>query len=171
LIRRYRHSTPQIDPGAFVAETAALIGDVVVGEGSGVWYGAVLRGDVNAITVGRRTSIQDGAVVHCDADAPCLIGNDVTIGHNASIHGCVIGHRAVIGIAATVLSRAVVGEGAVVAAGSLVPEGSVVPPDTLVMGVPAKPVREVTTEERERFELNAAHYVSEAAEYAKGDPN
>jgi carbonic anhydrase/acetyltransferase-like protein (isoleucine patch superfamily) len=96
--RPYRGIEPDVAPSAFVAETAALIGAVRVGEGSGIWYGAVLLGDVNTITVGDRTSVQDGSVLHCDGDAPCTVGNDVTVGHNATVHGCTICDGAVIGI-------------------------------------------------------------------------
>jgi carbonic anhydrase/acetyltransferase-like protein (isoleucine patch superfamily) len=161
----YKGSEPVVDGDAFVAETAVLVGDVHIGAASTVWFGAVLRGDVNSIVVGKRTSVQDGTVVHCDGDAPCVIGNDVTIGHNATVHGCTIGDGAVIGIGATILSHAVVGEGAVVGAGALVPEGREIPPNTVAMGVPAKPLREVTEEERKRFEENAAHYVQLGQEY------
>jgi carbonic anhydrase/acetyltransferase-like protein (isoleucine patch superfamily) len=165
VINPYNGILPDIHPEAFVAETAALIGAVTVGAGSSVWYGATLRGDVNTIIVGARTSVQDGSVLHCDADAPCVVGDDVTIGHNATVHGCTVGNGAVIGIGATVLSRAVVGEGAVVAAGALVKEAGVIPPNTVAMGVPAKPVREVTEMERARFRDNAEHYVRLAAEF------
>jgi carbonic anhydrase/acetyltransferase-like protein (isoleucine patch superfamily) len=165
VIRSYNGVTPDIHPAAFVAETAALIGSVSVGIGSSIWYGATLRGDVNSITVGARTSVQDGSVLHCDGDAPCVVGDDVTIGHNATVHGCIVGNRAVIGIGATVLSRAVIGEDAVVAAGALVREGAIVPPNTLVLGIPAKAAREVSDEERSRFRANAEHYVSLAAEF------
>lgn len=160
---------PTVSETAFVAETAALIGAVTVGHASTVWYGAVLRGDVSAITVGARTSIQDGSVLHGDADAPCVVGDDVTVGHNATVHGCTVGDGAVIGIGATVLSHATVGPGAVVAAGALVREGATVPPDTIVAGVPARPVREVTEADRERFRQNAAHYVLLGREYRQGE--
>lgn len=163
--RSYRQTAPRVAASAFVAETASLIGDVTVGEGSTIWYGAVLRGDVNAITVGDRTSIQDGAVLHVDADAACAVGDDVTVGHNATVHGCTVEDGAVIGIGATVLSRARVGEGAVVAAGALVREGAVVPPRAIVAGVPARPVRGVSDDERARFRANAEHYVRLGAEY------
>lgn len=165
MLRPYRGIEPTVADSAFVAETAALIGAVTVGEGSTVWYGATLRGDVNRITVGARTSIQDGSVVHVDGDAECVIGDDVTVGHNATVHGCTVGNGVVIGIGASVLSHATVGEGAVVAAGALVREGAVVPPHTIVAGVPARPVREVSDADRERFRANAAHYVELGKEY------
>lgn len=163
--RPYRGIEPTISASAFVAETAALIGAVTVGDSSTVWYGAILRGDVNTITVGARTSIQDGSVLHVDGDAPCVVGDYVTVGHNATVHGCTVGDGAVIGIGATVLSHATVGAGAVVAAGALVREGAEVPPNTIVAGVPARPVREVTDADRDRFRANAAHYVELGQEY------
>jgi carbonic anhydrase/acetyltransferase-like protein (isoleucine patch superfamily) len=137
---------PSVHPDAFVAGTAVIVGGVSVGAGSSVWYGAVLRGDVNTIVVGERSSIQDGAVLHCDEDAPCVVGDDVTVGHQACVHGCRIGSGAVIGIGAVVLSGATVGEGAVVAANSLVVKD--VEPWTVVMGNPA---RAVSTRDKVRF--------------------
>ena len=165
IIRAYNGVLPGIDPTVFVAETAALIGAVRVGPGSSIWYSATLRGDVNSITVGARTSVQDGCVLHCEQDAPCVVGDDVTVGHNVTLHGCTVKNGAVIGIGATVLNRAVVGEGAVVAAGALVKEGGVVPPGMVAMGVPAKPVREVTEAEQTRFRTNAEHYVRLTQEF------
>jgi carbonic anhydrase/acetyltransferase-like protein (isoleucine patch superfamily) len=167
MLRTLNSVGPSIAEDAFVADSANVVGRVSVGEGSSVWYGAVLRGDVNDIVVGARTSVQDGAVLHCDADAPCLVGNDVTIGHLACVHGCTVGDGAVIGIGAIVLSKAVVGPGAVVAAGALVPEGAVVPADSLVVGVPAKTVRPVTVEERQRFQANCGHYVELGKQHAR----
>ena len=165
IIRAYNGVLPEIDPTAFVAETAALIGEVRVGPGSSIWYSATLRGDVNSITVGARTSVQDGCVLHCEPDAPCMVGDDVTVGHNVTLHGCTVGNGAVIGIGASVLNRAIIGEGAVVAAGALVKEGGVVPPGMIAMGVPAKPVRGVTDAEKTRFRTNADHYVLLAQEF------
>lgn len=169
VIRAYNGVEPEVDPSAFVAETAALIGAVSVGAGSSIWYGATLRGDVNSITVGARSSIQDGCVLHCEHDAPCVVKDDVTVGHNVTLHGCTVENGAVIGIGATVLNRAVVGKGAVVAAGALVKEGGVVPPRTVAMGVPAKPVRDVSEAEIERFRVNAEHYVLLAREFLDAD--
>lgn len=168
MIRSYQNHIPNVDARAFVAETSALIGRVFVGSGSSIWYGSVLRGDVDDVRIGERTSVQDGAVLHCDPGSPCLVGNDVTIGHNATVHGCTIGDGAVIGIGATVLSWARVGEGALIAAGALVPEGAEIPPHTVAMGIPARSVRPVNDAERERFAKNCAHYVALAAEYLAG---
>lgn len=150
-----------------MAETAVLAGDVTVGEGSSIWFGAVLRGDVNSITVGARTSIQENAVLHCDADAPCIVGDDVTIGHQATVHGCTVGNGAVIGIGARILSHATVGVGAVIGAGAVVKEGAEIPPNTIAVGIPARPIRELTDADRDRFRRNAAHYVELGEEYRR----
>jgi carbonic anhydrase/acetyltransferase-like protein (isoleucine patch superfamily) len=166
MVLPYNEICPSIHRDAFVAATAAIVGRVRIGPESSVWYGAVLRGDVNEIAVGARTSVQDGAVLHCDEDAACTVGDDVTVGHNACVHGCEVGDGAVIGIGASVLSRARVGEGAVIAAGALVPEGAEIPPGMVAMGVPARAVREVTAAERERFAENARHYVALGRQHA-----
>lgn len=163
----YRDKQPRVHEAAFVAETAVLAGDVSVGEGSSVWFGAVLRGDVNTVTVGARTSIQENAVLHCDADAPCTVGDDVTIGHQATVHGCTVGNGAVVGIGARVLSHATVGAGAVIGAGAVVREGAVIPPNTVAVGIPAKPIRGLTDADRARFRANAAHYVELGEEYRR----
>ena len=165
MLLPYRDKMPRIDPAAFVAETAVAVGDVSVGAGSSVWFGAVLRGDVTHIAVGARTSVQENSVLHGDAGAPCVVGDDVTIGHQAVVHGCTIGNGAVIGIGAIVLNNATVGERAVVAAGALVKEGADIAPNTLAVGIPAKPVRQLNDADRERFQQNAAHYVELANEY------
>lgn len=150
IIRSYRGIEPKIHETAFVAENAAVIGDVVIGEESSVWYSAVVRGDVNYVRIGDRTNIQDGAVIHVsrtDFDGPTVIGDEVTIGHAAVIHGCRIERGALIGMNATVLDGAVIGESSLVAAGSLVPPGTVIPPRSLVMGSPAKVRRQLTDTE------------------------
>ena len=167
MLLPYRDKMPNVDPAAFVAESATMVGDVTVGPGSSIWFGAVLRGDVNTIRVGARTSIQENAVLHSDADAPCTVGDGVTIGHQAVVHGCTVENGAVIGIGAIVLNHARVGEGAVIGAGALVKENAHIPPNTLAVGIPAKPVRLLTDEDRERFEENAAHYVKLGEEYRR----
>ena len=155
--------TPSVHPSVFVAEGAWLIGDVQVGEEASIWYNAVLRGDINAIRVGRRSNIQDGCVLHVTARLPVEIADEVTVGHMAMIHGCRIGSRSLIGMNAVVLDNAEVGEGALVAAGAVVKEDFVVPPGTLAAGVPAKVVRELTVEERRAIVQSAANYVAYAA--------
>jgi carbonic anhydrase/acetyltransferase-like protein (isoleucine patch superfamily) len=156
---------PDVHADAYVAETAVVIGAVSIGAGSSIWFGAVLRGDTDRITVGARTSIQENAVLHCDAGIPCTVGDDVTIGHQATVHGCTVGSGAVIGIGARVLNNARVGEGAVIGAGAVVREGAEIPPNTIAVGIPAKVVRELTDADRDRFRENAAHYVHLGEEY------
>ncbi|HLH42311.1 MAG TPA: gamma carbonic anhydrase family protein [Bryobacteraceae bacterium] len=165
MLRKFRGISPRVAASAYVDPAATVIGDVVIGERSSVWPGATLRGDIDPIRVGEETSIQEGVVVHTDSGFPTAIGNRVTIGHSAVIHGCAIEDEALIGIGAIVLNGARVGKGAVVAAGSLVTEGMQVPPATLVMGAPAKPRRAVSAEEQARFRKGVQGYVERAALY------
>ena len=139
-----------IAPSAWVHATAVVIGNVTLGPDVSVWPGAVLRGDRDAIVVGAGSNVQDGAVVHCDPGQPCVIGERVTIGHRAVVHGCTVEDGALIGIGAVVLNGAVIGHGTLVAAGAVVGEGKVIPPDVLIAGVPAKVLRPLTPEQRER---------------------
>jgi carbonic anhydrase/acetyltransferase-like protein (isoleucine patch superfamily) len=160
MIRPYRGKLPQIAASAYVDPSAQVIGDVVVGDRSSIWPGVVARGDVHHIHIGTETNIQDNSVLHADApDWPLEIGNRVTVGHQAMLHGCTIEDNSLIGIGAIILNGARIGAGSIIAAGAVVPEGFEVPPNSMVMGVPAKVRREVTTEERDRFALNADHYV------------
>jgi carbonic anhydrase/acetyltransferase-like protein (isoleucine patch superfamily) len=166
MIRTFRGVTPQIAASAYIDSSAQIIGDVVIGERSSVWPNVAIRGDVNYIRIGEETSIQDNTVVHVDRKVfPCLIGNRVTVGHSAVLHGCEVADGVLIGIGAIVLNGAKIGAGAIVAAGALVPEGMEVPPNTLVMGTPAKVKRPVTPEEQERFQGNCENYVRLAAVY------
>jgi carbonic anhydrase/acetyltransferase-like protein (isoleucine patch superfamily) len=161
MIRIFRGVMPRIAASAYIDSSAQVIGDVVIGERTSVWPNVAIRGDVNHIRIGDETSIQDNTVVHVDHRTyPCLIGNRVTVGHSAVLHGCVVNNGALIGIGAIVLNGATIGAGSIVAAGALVPEGMNVPPNMLVMGTPAKIRREVTREEQERFQENCDTYVS-----------
>jgi len=144
---------------AFVAASAVLVGSVFLEKDSSVWYGAVLRGDLNSIRIGSRANIQDGAVLHVTLERGVRIGPDVTVGHGAILHGCVVDRECLVGMGAILLDGAQIGEGSVVAAGSLVPEGQKVPPGSLVMGVPARVVRSIRPEERDRIRELAASYV------------
>ncbi len=151
---------PTIHESAFVAPTAAVIGQVAVGEGSNIWYHCVLRGDTNTITIGRRTNIQDGTIVHVNAGRQCTtIGDDVTVGHAAIIHACTLKDRAFVGMGATVLDDAIIEEGGVLAAGSVLPPGKVIGALELWMGNPAKLLRVLTVEQRAGFDRTAPHYV------------
>ncbi|MEU0190688.1 gamma carbonic anhydrase family protein [Streptomyces afghaniensis] len=154
---------PQVDPEAFVAPTASVIGGVTLGAGASVWYGAVLRGDVEAISVGASSNVQDNCTLHADPGFPVTVGERVSIGHNAVVHGATVEDDCLIGMGATVLNGAVIGAGSLVAAQALVPQGMVVPPGSLVAGVPAKVRRELSEEERQGVTLNGTMY----AELAK----
>jgi carbonic anhydrase/acetyltransferase-like protein (isoleucine patch superfamily) len=154
---------PKVHPTSFVAEGAWIIGDVEVGEQGSIWFNAVLRGDINHIRVGARSNVQDGCVVHVTQQLPALIGDDVTVGHMAMLHGCHVGDACLIGMNAVILDNARVGPRAIVAAGSVVKENFVVPEGTLVAGVPARVVRDLTEEERSFLFRSALNYV----EYAR----
>ena len=170
MIRAYRGMLPQIAASAYIDQSAQVIGDVVVGERSSIWPNVTARGDVNSIRIGDDSNVQDNSVLHCDAGFfPLHIGNRVTIGHLAMLHGCTIEDDCLIGIGAVILNGAKIGKGSAIAAGAVVPEGAEVPPLSMVMGVPAKVKRPVTEEERERFRLNAEHYV-EAARMYRDEP-
>ncbi|MFJ8792326.1 gamma carbonic anhydrase family protein [Streptomyces sp. NPDC102462] len=149
---------PRIDSGAFVAPTASVIGDVTLHAGASVWYGAVLRGDVERITVGASANVQDNVTLHADPGFPVSVGERVSIGHNAVVHGATVRDDCLIGMGATVLNGAVIGAGSLVAAQALVPQGMTVPPGSLVAGVPAKVRRELTDEEQQGLTLNGTLY-------------
>lgn len=160
MIRPYRGIFPRIPQSAYVDQAAQVIGDVTLGERASVWPCTVLRGDVNRIAVGEDSNIQDGSVLHGELDMyPVIVGDRVTVGHMACLHGCVVEDDCLIGIGAIVLNGARIGRGSIVAAGSLVPEGMEVPPESMVMGTPAKVRRAVTPEEKERFAENAQRYI------------
>jgi carbonic anhydrase/acetyltransferase-like protein (isoleucine patch superfamily) len=161
VIRDLRGCKPCIDPDSYVDPAAEVIGNVVIEAGASVWPFAVLRGDLgSSVRLGRESNVQDGAVLHVTAKLPCLVGAAVTIGHRAVVHGCTIRDHARIGIGAIVLNGAVIEEGAQVGAGALVPPGKIVPAGWLVMGVPARPVRQMSADELEDIRQNAATYVA-----------
>jgi carbonic anhydrase/acetyltransferase-like protein (isoleucine patch superfamily) len=159
----YGDKRPEAAHSAFVAPGAYVVGAVYLGEESSVWYGAVLRGDTEAIRVGERTNVQDGCVLHADPGYPAMVGADCVVGHNAVVHGCQIGDGCLIGMSATILNGARIGEGSVVAAGALVPEGKEFPPRSLVIGAPAKRVREVSEEQTQDIARGVRTYVERAA--------
>jgi carbonic anhydrase/acetyltransferase-like protein (isoleucine patch superfamily) len=159
---------PVIHPEAFIAPTAAVIGQVTVGEGSSIWYHCVLRGDTNTITIGRRSNVQDGTIVHVNAGRQCTtIGDDVTIGHAAIIHACTLMDRAFVGMGATVLDDAVIETGGVLAAGSVLPPGKRIGAFELWMGNPARLVRVLTEEQRAAFDRTAPQYVELARRHRR----
>ena len=169
IIQAYGGRAPRLHPTAFVAETGVVVGDVELGEGASIWFGTVVRGDVHHVRIGARTNLQDLTVVHVTGGKhPTIVGDDVTVGHRAVLHGCTVHDRCLIGIGAVVLDGAVVGPDAMVGAGALVPPGMVVPPGTLVLGSPAKVKRPLTPDELAFFRNSAERYAGYAAEYRKG---
>jgi carbonic anhydrase/acetyltransferase-like protein (isoleucine patch superfamily) len=166
MIRAYRGIVPKIAASAYIDPSAQVIGDVVIGERSSIWPNAVVRGDVNSIRIGDDSNVQDNSVLHCDAGLyPLKIGDRVTVGHLAMVHGCTVEDDCLIGIGAVILNGARIGKGSVIAAGAVVPESAEVPPSSMVMGVPAKVKRQLTEQETERFRENAKHYVEAARIY------
>lgn len=158
-----------IDPRAFIAPGAWVMGDVTLAPRASVWYGCVLRGDMDRIVVGEATNIQDGSIVHVDAGVPALIGARVGVGHRAILHGCTIEDECLIGMGSILLNGVRIGTGSVVAAGAVVREGMQVPPGSLLMGVPAKVVRPVDEELRARIRGTWEHYVAEAERHRAGN--
>ena len=159
---------PQLAASAWVADSAQVMGDVVLAEGSSVWFGAVLRGDTETITVGRGSNIQDGSVVHADIGYPVTLGENVTVGHQVMLHGCTVGDNSLIGIQAVVLNGARIGRNCLVGAGSLVTEGKEFPDGSLIMGSPAKVVRPLSPEQITSLQRSAEHYTENALRYRRG---
>ena len=158
----------QVHPSAWIAPSAIVVGDVTLGESCSVWFHASLRGDIEAILIGPRTNIQEGVIFHADPGYPAVVGADVTIGHGAIIHGARIGDQAVIGMRAVLLNGAVIGPQSLVGAGALVTEGKVFPPGVLILGSPAKVIRDLTLEEIARNRRAAAIYVQRAQAFRSG---
>ncbi len=159
---------PTLHPTSWVAPSAELIADVRLGEEASVWFGAIIRADNTPIVIGARTNVQEGAMLHSDPGAPLSVGADCTIGHHAILHGCTVGHGALIGMGAVVLNRAVIGDGCIVGAGALVTEGKTFPPGSLIVGSPARAVRELDDAARAGLLASAAHYVAKARACAEG---
>ena len=153
----------------YKAHNATITGDVTIGELSSFWFGAVVRGDVAPIVIGRRTNVQDCAVIHCDTDVPNVIGDDVTIGHSAIVHGTFVGSGSVIGMGSTVLSQTKLGKECFIAAGAVVPPGLVVPDGMMVMGVPGRVVRPIKEKDLEYMRWLAAHYLEVSEKYVRGE--
>ena len=167
MIQGLGRDTPDIGADVFIHDTAVVIGRVHLGDRASVWPTAVIRGDVEQISVGCDTNVQDGAVLHADPGMPCTVGDRVTIGHRATVHGCTVGDECLVGIGATVLNGARIGSQSIIGAHALVPEGMEIPSGVLVVGVPAKVRRELTDEERAGLAAQAARYVANAARHAK----
>ncbi len=171
MLRTYLGHSPQISASCYIDTSAQVLGDVVLGERSSVWMNAVLRGDVNSIRVGSNSNVQDCSVLHGQRNLyPVIVGDWVTIGHNATVHGCVVEDMCVIGMGATILNNSRIGEGCIIAAGSVVPEHTVVPPRTLWAGVPAKLRREITEKDLDLIREYAQNYLDYVEIYLKNPP-
>ena len=168
MILTYQGIKPRIHASAFVAPGADVIGNVKLGKNSSIWFGCVLRGDVNRIEIGEATNIQDGSILHVDDDRPCLIAHHVHVGHHANLHGCRVETGAMIGIGAIVLSGAHIGQEAIVGAGSVVLEGTKIPPRSLAVGAPARVVRKLTAKDVGSIKRWVAKYVQLAKAYREG---
>ena len=168
-LRTFGGKTPRLGTGVFVAETAAIIGDVIIGEDSSIWYATTVRGDVMPIRIGARTSIQDNAVIHVTNDfSGTDIGSDCTVGHSAIIHACTVEDSCLIGMGSILLDGARIGTGSLVGAGALVTPGTIIPPGSLVIGSPARVKRPLNDKEREQIRYGAHHYVELARAYLAG---
>ncbi|WP_137895942.1 gamma carbonic anhydrase family protein [Ramlibacter sp. 2FC] len=159
---------PRVAETAWVADSAQVMGKVTLGEGSSVWFGAVLRGDSDSLTVGRGSNVQDGSVLHADAGEPLTVGENVTVGHKVMLHGCTIGDESLIGIGAVVLNGARIGKNCLVGAGALVTEGKEFPDGSMIIGSPAKAVRQLTPEQIEGLRRSARHYSENARRFRAG---
>jgi len=160
---KFLHKKPVLGNGVYIANTATIVGDVTLGEHSSVWYGAVLRGDINRIVVGHHTNIQDNAVLHLADDFPCIVGNHVTIGHSAIVHACTVGDDVLIGMGAVILDGAEIGAQSLIGAKALVKQGMKIPPGSLVVGMPARVVRALTDDEKKALRASAEKYAANAA--------
>jgi len=158
---------PSVPENSWVAPSADLIGDVQLGEEVGIWFGAVIRADNTTILLGDRTNIQEGAMLHSDPGIPLTIGDDCTVGHHAILHGCTLGNRVLVGMGAIVLNHAVIGDDCLVGAGALVTEGKSFPPGSLIIGSPAKAVRELSPEMREGIKRSAAGYAERQRRFSQ----
>jgi carbonic anhydrase/acetyltransferase-like protein (isoleucine patch superfamily) len=159
---------PTLHPSAWVADSAQVMGNVTLAEDSSVWFGVVIRGDMDAITVGKGSNIQDSSVLHTDQGVPLTIGENVTVGHQVMLHGCTIGDGSLIGIQAVILNGAKIGKNCLVGAGSLVTEGKEFPDGSMIFGSPAKAVRQLTEEQIEGLKLSAQRYINNARRYKAG---
>ncbi|QKF81973.1 gamma carbonic anhydrase family protein [Halarcobacter ebronensis] len=165
MLIKFKDNYPKINPTAWVAHSADVIGDVELGENSSIWFQCVIRSDINKIKIGKNTNIQDLSMIHTDVDSQTIIGDNVTIGHKVMLHGCIIEDNCLIGMSATILDNAVISEGSIVGANSLVTSGKKFPPRSLIMGSPAKVVKELTQEDVDKLIKHAAHYVEYKNQY------
>lgn len=166
MLHKFCGTSPELDSTVFCVDSADIIGDVEIDADSSIWYQVVIRGDVNHIRIGKRTNIQDGTVIHVtNKTNPTIIGDDVTIGHNATLHGCTIGSRCLIGMGAVVLDNVIIGDDVMIGAGALVTPGTIVPAGTLYVGSPAKYKRHLSVTEIESLKQSASNYLNYVARY------
>lgn len=165
MIYKYQGKQPEIAKSAFVADYVAITGDVTIGEETNIWFNSSIRGDIAPTTIGNKVNIQDNCVLHQSTNTPLMIEDEVTVGHQVILHGCIVRKKALIGMGSIILDRAEIGEGAFIGAGSLVPEGKVIPPYTLAFGRPAKVIRELTEAEKSEMVRNCAEYVEKGKYY------
>ncbi len=162
-LKEHLRQQPHLGEGVYLAQTAVVLGDVRLGDHSSVWYGAVARGDINRIEVGHHSNVQDNAVLHVDDETPCIVGNWVTIGHGAIVHGCTVGDECLIGMGATILDGAVIGEQSIIGANALITQRTQIPSRSLVLGAPAKVARPLKDEEIDGLKSWAQSYIDNAA--------
>ncbi|MDH1976143.1 gamma carbonic anhydrase family protein [Aliarcobacter butzleri] len=165
MILKFKEFYPKIDPSAWIAPSADLIGNIEIGEDSSVWFGCVIRSDINEVKIGKNTNIQDLSCIHTDTNSKTIIGNNVTVGHKVMLHGCIIEDNCLIGMSATILDNAVIGEGSIVGANSLVTAGKIFPPRSMIMGSPAKVVKQLSQEDVDKLIAHAARYIEYKNEY------
>ncbi|WP_152632878.1 gamma carbonic anhydrase family protein [Aliarcobacter butzleri] len=165
MILKFKEFYPKIDQSAWIAPSADLIGNIEIGEDSSIWFGCVIRSDINEVKIGKNTNIQDLSCIHTDTNSKTIIGNNVTVGHKVMLHGCIIEDNCLIGMSATILDNAVIGEGSIVGANSLVTAGKVFPPRSMIMGSPAKVVKQLSQEDVDKLIAHAGRYVQYKNEY------
>lgn len=164
MIYKHKNQAPDISKACFIAESADIIGEVSLGEDSSIWFNTTLRGDIASVKVGKRSNIQDGSTLHVNYNMPCIVGDNVTVGHGVILHGATVEDGCLIGMGAIILNQAVIGKESIVGAGALVTEGKIFPPRSMILGSPAKKVRELTEEEVEKIKENVADYIKKGKE-------
>jgi len=167
MIHNFKNNTPTLHKDSWVASNAVLIGKVILKKDANVWFNVVLRGDIEPITIGERSNVQDGSVFHTDPDCPLTLGKGVTVGHMVMLHGCEVGDDSLIGIGSTILNKTKIGKNCIIGANTLITENKIIPDRSLVLGSPGKIIREVTDKEIEEIKENARHYVENYKRYKK----
>lgn len=165
MILKHKENSPNIHKSCFVAETAQLIGNITLNENANIWFGSVLRGDGEAIVIGKNTNIQDNSVIHVDIDQPTIIGDNCTVGHGAIVHACRVGNNVLVGMGSIILDGAIIEDNVIIGAGALIPPGKRIPKNSLVIGSPGKVVREITKKEVESIKESAKNYLELAQSY------